>query len=650
MNTNAPFARDLERWLQTEAPASAPAGFHASVIDRARTVRQRPGWVTSLPVRRLGRGRGITLFAAAALVLVGGAVAATSGILRLPTVVPRVPAPSVIAVATASPDAAFPSPSESAAPTTNPIPVAGAAGVWTPTGSMGTPRFRPTALRLQDGTVLVVGGLTGEVGYQFDQMSAELYDPATGTWSAAGSISKPLIDATLLHDGKVLVLVGQPDGGPRSTEAYDPATGTWTATGPMDPGAEESGDAFTVLRDGRVLLAGAEAAQVYDPASGTWTATGPLVRECCGTVAVLQDGRVLDTGGAQLFDPASGTWTATAKRNNEGVRPGAALLSDGKVLVVGGRVFTQGKNSIDEHDLDSAEVYDPGTGSWTATANMHAKLSNPTGTFLGPDGKVLVVASTSIQVYDPTTGTWTEFPVRPGIDYHAAAQLSDGTVLVAAGGDGDAGHSACTAVDLYDPRTGSWTTDPSMLRCSDNSTFNVESSFTPLLDGTVLSVGGIGCDDGGECASSSTAELYVPAGVALPPLPAFPSPPPFVMPSPTPLPPLLPPESGPVPPNARRWTVTVENRSSEPATLSVAEGGADSFRLVGSATPNVVPAGKSVKVTFLFPAKEATDGAWITVNRRQGEGAETGPAGRDSFGIPGKIVISTEGDTLWVSP
>ena len=95
MNPNAQFERDLEQWLQTEAPASAPAGFHATVMDRARTLRQRPGWTRTFPARRFGRGRGITLLAAAALLLVGGALAAGSGLLRLPTVVPPVPEPSV---------------------------------------------------------------------------------------------------------------------------------------------------------------------------------------------------------------------------------------------------------------------------------------------------------------------------------------------------------------------------------------------------------------------------------------------------------------------------------------------------------------------------------------------------------------------------
>src|SRR6188508_1361591 len=196
MNPNAQFEQDLEQWLQTEAPASAPAGFHASVMDRARTLRQRPGWATSLPVRRFGRGRGMTLLAAAALLLVGGAWAAGSGLLRLPTVVPPVPSPSVVPVATTSPDATSPSPSGSAAPSASPIPVAGPGGAWLPIASMVTPRDDPTTVRLQDGRVLVVGGRGGVVGYQDDLTSAELYDPATGTWSATGSISKPLVAAT----------------------------------------------------------------------------------------------------------------------------------------------------------------------------------------------------------------------------------------------------------------------------------------------------------------------------------------------------------------------------------------------------------------------------------------------------------------------
>ncbi len=123
MNQSAQFERDLEQWLRAEAPATAPAGLHAAVIDRARTRRQRPGWATSGLARWFGRNRGLTLFAAGALLLAGGAMAAGSGLVRLPTTVPPSPAPthlaavaSPTAVPTATPDSASPSPAPTATP------------------------------------------------------------------------------------------------------------------------------------------------------------------------------------------------------------------------------------------------------------------------------------------------------------------------------------------------------------------------------------------------------------------------------------------------------------------------------------------------------------------------------------------------------
>ena len=584
MNPNTQFERDLEEWLQTEAPASAPAGFHAAVMDRARTLRQRPGWATTIPNRRFGRGRDITLLAAAAL-LVGGALAAGSGILRLPTVVPPVPEPSVIAVATASPDATSPSPSESASPSASPIPLAGPGGTWIQTGSMVTPLGGP-AVRLLDGRVLVVGG-EGD-----DLTSAELYDPATGTWSATG---------------KMVEWVDAPPG--------------------INLGKEYS-DA-TLLGDGKVLVTASNSAQLYDPASGTWTATGKMIGVFNDTATLLGDGKVLVTGwegAAQLYDPASGTWTATRKMITPRLRPTATLLSDGRVFVAGGQTPPP------DDWTKAAEIYDPVTGSWTKIADMQS--GNP-GQVLGiatqlPDGKMLVYSRMGAEIYDLTTGTWT---VRTGRYLpDPKALLSDGTVLTDGINDNVGGVRDDCAAALYDPRTGSLTPASSML-CGDGS------SLTPLLDGTVLVAGGNGA-----------AALYVPAGVPMPPLPTFPSPPPVPDPTPTPTPaPLLPPAVGPTPPNARSWTITVENQSSEPATMFVAEGEEGVLRLVGSATPNVVPAGATMEVTFLFPNKGPDDG-WISVNPRLGEGADVGSVGADNIGMPGVIRITAECGGCWVGP
>ena len=580
MNPNAQFERDLEQWLQAEAPASAPAEFHASVMDRARTLRQRPGWTTTLRARRFSRGRGITLLAAASLLLVGGALAAGSGVLRLPSIVPPAPAPSFGVVATASPEAASPSPSEVTSPSTGPTasPVTDPAGVWIATGTMGTPRIGYEAVRLLDGRVLVLGGERGSNGETVT--SNELYDPVTGTWSATGR---------MIGDG---------------------------------------GGTATVLHDGKVLVAG-DSAQLYDPESGTWAATGQMIGDGGGTATLLHDGKVLVAGdSAQLYDPDSGTWTETGTMTTQCYYATHTLLPDGRVLVACGYV-------VPDVRTDVAELYDPSTGSWTATANMPARFGVHTATLLR-DGKVLVAGAVGsrggpqieMAVYDPATGAWTVLPARPSIGYEAAAAtlLSDGRVLMTGLGF-DSG-----AAELYDPSTGSWTTAAPMLRSHGTPAIS-------LLDGTVLVAGGDDYCPNEVCVPTGAAELYVPAGVSPPALPAFPSPPPPVFPSPTPSQPPpapLPPEAGPIPPNARSWTITVENESSEPATMFVAEGEEGAFRLVGSATPNVVPAGTTVQVTFLFPAKAVPDDGWITVNPRLGDGADVGLVGAGDIGIAGQ--------------
>src|SRR3954468_6119821 len=122
-----------------------------------------------------------------------------------------------------------------------------------PTGSMAAVRRNHIATLLPNGKVLVAGGYDGQT--QID--GAELYDPATGTWSATGSLhtAREQFTATLLPNGKVLVVGGT---GTRlnSAELYDPGSGTWSVTG--SPAIARENHTATLLANGKVLVAGGD--------------------------------------------------------------------------------------------------------------------------------------------------------------------------------------------------------------------------------------------------------------------------------------------------------------------------------------------------------------------------------------------------------
>jgi N-acetylneuraminic acid mutarotase len=408
-----------------------------------------------------------------------------------------------------------------------------ASGTWSANGTMAEPctnggcsRGRATATLLPNGKVLVAGGFNGIMGPSVYLASAEVFDPAIGSWSGTGSLATPRQEATatLLPNGKVLVAGGHDTtfGGSRSAEVYDPATGLWSGTGSL---VEARYDATaTLLPNGKVLVAGGygdnthrATAELYDPASGSWQATGSMATpHRFATATLLPDGKVLVAGGetpgfvsggtAELYDPATGQWSPTASLTTARHWATATLLPNGKVLVAGGYSgYSPGNNGT----VASAELYDPASGTWSATGNLATSRSNATATLL-PSGKVLVAAGhndntfylATAELYDPAgnsgAGSWTATGSLATARIHMTTTLlPNGKVLVASG---DTYGATPPTAELYDPignnGAGSWSATGSLAAGRSQAT------ATLLPSGKVLVAGG------GNGSYPAAAELY----------------------------------------------------------------------------------------------------------------------------------------------
>jgi hypothetical protein len=223
------------------------------------------------------------------------------------------------------------------------------------------------------------------------------------------------------------------------------------------------------------------------------------------TATVLQSGKVLIAGGdaclfsnyygdcplssAEVYDPGLGTFVTTGSMSVSRVFHTATLLANGKVLVSGG------------HDA-SAELYDPTSGAFTVTASMSVGRNSHTATLL-TNGKVLIVGGQNVsgmlasaELYDPNSATFvaTGAMAAPRTS-HTATLLANGKVLVAGGSD--SAGAALATTELYDPATGSFTASGGM---NSPRTFH---TATRLSNGNVLVAGGL--DKG---VSLSSAEVY----------------------------------------------------------------------------------------------------------------------------------------------
>ncbi len=314
-------------------------------------------------------------------------------------------------------------------------------------GSLSAKRVAATATLLPSGEVLIAEGV-GPLGFPLS--TAEIYQPATrggaGIFRGTGNTlyGRAYARATPLPSGKVLFT-----GGLSPAELFGPAGNGGLGTFEKGPQSayQPQCETATLLHNGTVLLAGGTlshdlpdggdshlgsfSAQIFDPAGndggGSFRDAGSLseARACAGAT-LLSNGKVLVVGGyggylqhpfyqalssAELYDPASngglGGFSDAGQALEPRVEPTVTLLPNGTVLIAGGS-----NNPFFANSLSSAEIYDPaaggGAGGFRSTGSSTDGRWLSTATLL-PNGLVLVaggvgpgkVGVASAELYDP---------------------------------------------------------------------------------------------------------------------------------------------------------------------------------------------------------------------------------------------------------
>ena len=318
-------------------------------------------------------------------------------------------------------------------------------------GKMTRPRSAHVATLLQNGKVLIAGGLEElpavlegpptpdtDIPQPKRLVSAEIFDPETGISTPTGdlAVSRSEDHGILLPDGRVLIIPGNPN---LPVERYDARSSRFSVVAVL-PGRFAIRTA-TLLPDGKVFLTSKSYAGVFDPTIGRFSLASRMDSSRAGyTATLLKDGRVLIVGGqivggdAELpgrnviYDPSSGDFSEAGNLQFDRVHHKAVLLQDGRVLIAGGLEADQ------QTHVQTAEIYDPDTNTFSPAG---ISLIQPIAASLLPSGKVFLIhrLNGDIVLYDPATHTFDPTGHSMGSlrQWATVTPLEDGRVMVAGG-------------------------------------------------------------------------------------------------------------------------------------------------------------------------------------------------------------------------
>jgi large repetitive protein len=159
-----------------------------------------------------------------------------------------------------------------------------ATGQWQPAANLNESRDGAASVLLQNGSILVTGGAstggasTGGASTAGASLTAEVFGTdGSMNYVSPMTTARSRHTATLLDDGRVLVVGGDTGGGAatNSAEIYNPGSNSWSSAGTLIDA--RFGHTATLLEDGRVLIAGGEnggtvaTLEIYDPTSNAFS-------------------------------------------------------------------------------------------------------------------------------------------------------------------------------------------------------------------------------------------------------------------------------------------------------------------------------------------------------------------------------------------
>ena len=387
---------------------------------------------------------------------------------------------------------------------------------------LNTGRYQHSATLLNNGKVLIAGGVNcPTAGFCTYLNSAELYDPTAGNSVTTGSLGTARVaPSVLLTNGKVLIAGGSTCSSNgncaslSSAEIYDPASGTFASGGNME--VARNSHTMTLLSDGKVLITGGETCSAsYGGGSENRPAEEPLFGDARLVYASFTPtvGSISCSaqGTAELYDPTTNSFAYTsgslnvARYNAAGVR-----LADGRVLIVGG--------SDEYRPLWSAEIYNESANSFSEVpTGLGTARSSPVATLLN-NGLVLITGGSTCEapicptntaeLFDPTANAfeYTSGAMNMPRVGHTANLLTNGQVVLAGGNSSCAWANSCTAelsTESYDPASSTFSGTQAMTTARSGQT------GTLLSNGSVLLAGGIASR-----ITLSSIELYQPSSFA----------------------------------------------------------------------------------------------------------------------------------------